>query len=226
MIVNQLRVIRLLVRREKVQNALPENAPAGFQERGAELVDRADDETDEQINENDADRDVENAGVEHLARNPLEPRGRKLGFNPSPKPRNHKSACPSGHERSSIAPCDAFFVPAQRPLRDRVARAQETKKQPVDSLIPWLLEETSQLRGIPFREVIFDATGKKVLPFDPHDATNERVLKQITSALDEVVKRLNAPASVIQGIPRINEVSSHFEDTMRELLAAAPGMQL
>ena len=52
----------------------------------------------------------------------------------------------------------------------------------------------------------------------------QRVLKQITSALDEVVKRLNAPASVIQGIPRINEVSSHFEDTMREVLATAPGM--
>lgn len=104
------------------------------------------------------------------------------------------------------------------------ATAQEKNKQPVDTLIPWLLEESSQLRAIPFREVILDATGKKVLPFDPHDATNQRVLKQITGVLDEVVRRLNAPASVIQGIPRINEVSSHFEDTMRELLAAAPGL--
>lgn len=104
------------------------------------------------------------------------------------------------------------------------ATAQEKKKQPVDALIPWLLEESSQLREIPFREVIFDATGKKVVPFDPHDATDERVLKEIASVLDEVVRRLNAPDSVIQGIPRINEVSSHFEDTMRELLDAAPGL--
>jgi hypothetical protein len=36
--------------------------------------------------------------------------------------------------------------------------------------------------------------------------------------------QLNAPDSVVQGIPRINEVSSHFEDLMRELLNKAPGL--
>lgn len=104
------------------------------------------------------------------------------------------------------------------------ARAQEKSKPPVDSLIPWLLKESSQLQGIPFREVIFDATGKKVIPIDPKNATDQRMIKEISGVLDEVVRRLNAPTSVIQGIPRINEVSSHFEDTMRELLAAVPGL--
>src|SRR5213082_3684910 len=64
---------------------------------------------------------------------------------------------------------------------------------PVDQLIPWLLNEDRQLRGIPFSEVIFDTTGKRVLAFDPKDETNARVLKQISVVLDEAMARLNAP---------------------------------
>ncbi len=48
-------------------------------------------------------------------------------------------------------------------------------------------------------------------------------MKQISTVLDEVMAQLNVPDSVIQGIPRINEVSSYFEDLMRELLNKAPG---
>jgi hypothetical protein len=98
-----------------------------------------------------------------------------------------------------------------------------TEKTAVDALIPWLLQEDAQLRGIPFSEVIFDATGKRVLAFNPKNETDGRVLKQISSALDEVMAQLNMPDSAIQGIPRINEVSSHFEDLMRELLNKVPG---
>lgn len=32
---------------------------------------------------------------------------------------------------------------------------------PVHELIPWLLGEDQQLRGIAFRDVIFETTGKK-----------------------------------------------------------------
>ena len=39
----------------------------------------------------------------------------------------------------------------------RVSSGNE--KSPIDALIPWLLQEDAQLRGIPFSEVIFDATG-------------------------------------------------------------------
>ncbi|CAN5609818.1 hypothetical protein BH18VER2_BH18VER2_02320 [soil metagenome] len=94
----------------------------------------------------------------------------------------------------------------------------------MDALIPWLLQEDAQLRGMPFAKVIQDTTGKKVLAFNPKDATDQRVLQQIGTVLDEVVRQLNQPASVIQGISRINEASSHFEDLMRKLLDAAPGL--
>src|SRR6476660_6805649 len=99
-----------------------------------------------------------------------------------------------------------------------------TEKAVVDALIPWLLQEDAQLRGIPFSEMLFDSTGKHVLTCNPKDETNARVLKQMSSVLDEVMARLNAPESPIQGIPRINEVSSHFEDLIRELLNKTPGL--
>ena len=107
-----------------------------------------------------------------------------------------------------------------------VAFAQEktSSQNPVDQLIPWLLDENRQLRGMAFSEVIFDATGKRVLAFDPQNEADRRVVKQISAACDETMKRLNAPDSMIQNVGRINEVSSHFEDTLRELLSSIPGL--
>ncbi len=99
----------------------------------------------------------------------------------------------------------------------------QSRRAPVDSLIPWLLQEDAQLRGITLREVILDTTGKKVLALDRQNATDQRIVRQISGALDEVVRQLNSPDSVIQGIPRINEVSSHFEDKMRDVLNAVSG---
>jgi hypothetical protein len=95
---------------------------------------------------------------------------------------------------------------------------------PIDQLIPWLLNEDRQLRGIPFSDVIFAATGKRVLAFDPQNEVDQRVVKQISAACDETIKRLNAPDSVIQNVERINEVSSRFEDTLREVLSSTSGL--
>jgi hypothetical protein len=117
----------------------------------------------------------------------------------------------------------ATIATANQPAAATPALQSPTAKSPVHALIPWLLDENRQLRGIPFSEVIADATGKKVLPFDAKDEVNQRVVKQISAALDEVVKRMNAPDSPIQNISRINELSSHFEDMIRELLRTTPG---
>jgi hypothetical protein len=103
-------------------------------------------------------------------------------------------------------------------------RATVSPNSPVDQLIPWLLNEDRELRGIAFSQVIFDATGKRVLAFDPQNETDQKVVKQISAACDETMKRLNAPDSVIQNIGRINEVSSYFEDTLRELLSSTSGL--
>jgi hypothetical protein len=97
-----------------------------------------------------------------------------------------------------------------------------TAKAAVNQLIPWLLDEDPQLRGVPFSELIFDTTGRKVLPFAANNAVDQRVAKAISAACDGTMKRLNAPDSAIQNVGRINEVSSYFEDTLRELLNTTP----
>src|SRR4249919_3168274 len=106
-----------------------------------------------------------------------------------------------------------------------LAQTSPAPKGPVDQLIPRLLDEDQQLRGVPFSEVIFDTTGRKVLPFAENNAVDQRVAKAISAACDETMKRLNALNSEIQNIDRINEVSSHFEDTLRELINLTPGLQ-
>jgi len=113
-------------------------------------------------------------------------------------------------------------IPFAQPLDS--SAASPTRKSPVDQLIPWLLNENQQLRGLPFSEVIFDTTGKRVLAVDRKNEVDQRVIKQISAALDEVIKKLNSPASPIQNIERINEVSSYFENSLRESLNTIPAM--
>src|SRR6187399_2366261 len=104
-----------------------------------------------------------------------------------------------------------------------LARAQ-SNESPAAQFIPWLLEGKEQFKQVPFADVVRYATGRKVLPINRDDATDRRVLKQIGTALDEVIKRMSAPESPIQSYARINEVSSQFETMLRELLDAAPGL--
>ncbi len=105
-----------------------------------------------------------------------------------------------------------------------ISLAKAVAQTPVDTLIPWVLAEDAQLRGVPFAEVITDTTGKRVIAVDPQNATDKRVIAQITGALNETLRRMNQPESVIQKVTRINEVSSHFEDVLRELLDTAAGL--
>jgi len=106
-----------------------------------------------------------------------------------------------------------------------MAQLSPAPKAAVDQLIPWLLDEDEQLRGVSFSEVIFDTTGKKVFRFDANNPVDQRVAKMVGTACDETIKRLNAPGSAIQNVDRINEVSSRFEDSLRELLNVTPGLR-
>jgi hypothetical protein len=56
---------------------------------------------------------------------------------------------------------------------------------PVDALISWLLQENDELRSIPFSEVIFDSTGKKVIATDRQNKDDQRVIRQISAVLDK-----------------------------------------
>ncbi len=97
-------------------------------------------------------------------------------------------------------------------------------ESPLATFIPWLLQEKEQLTQLPFREVIFHATGKKVLALEQENEIDQRVLKQIGTVLDEVVAKMNAPDSPVQSAARINEVSGPFETMIRALLDGTPGL--
>ncbi len=92
------------------------------------------------------------------------------------------------------------------------------------TFIPWLLQSKDELRELPLSEVIFHATGHKVLAVNPADEMDAHVLRQIGTALDEVLKRMNAPDAAVQSVARINEVSSSFENMLRDLLNTTPGL--
>ena len=81
----------------------------------------------------------------------------------------------------------------QAPGSAALEKASDPAKAPVDRLIPWLLDEDRQLRGVPFNEVIFDTTGKKVIAFNPNDDVDRAMVSAIGQVLDETVKRMNAP---------------------------------
>ncbi|HEX8310607.1 MAG TPA: hypothetical protein VF614_04760 [Chthoniobacteraceae bacterium] len=108
-------------------------------------------------------------------------------------------------------------------LRGTNARADE-KADAVRDLIPWLLDEKESLKGIRFADVIAATSGKKILPFGPADADDQRVLRQIGSAMDEVLRQMNAPESPVRSARRVNEMSSHFETALRVALNAQPGL--
>lgn len=105
-----------------------------------------------------------------------------------------------------------------------LSSAQQSAPKPaVDQLIPWLLNENGELRNVPFAQVIFDTTGKHVVAFDKANPVDQRVVKAVAAACESTMQRVNAPDSAIQSIARINEVSSHFEDGVREALNATAG---
>ncbi len=103
-----------------------------------------------------------------------------------------------------------------------LASADE-KPNPVQTLIPWLLDEADSFKGIRFADVIAATSGKRVLPIDPKDAEDQRILAQIGIALDEVLAIMNAPESKTRSVKRVNEMSSHFENALLPKLNAIPG---
>ena len=94
----------------------------------------------------------------------------------------------------------------------------------MQTLIPWLLDDAKSFKGIRFADVIAATSGKRVIPVDPKDVDDQRVLAQVGAALSEVLVALNAPDSETRKAKRVNEMSSAFEDAIRAKLKSLPGL--
>ena len=103
------------------------------------------------------------------------------------------------------------------------AASADDKSTAVQKLIPWLLDESEALKGIAFTDVIAATSGKRVLPIDRADKETQRILGEIGKALDEVLAAMNAPDSPARSAKRVNEMSSHFENALRDALNKRPG---
>ena len=101
---------------------------------------------------------------------------------------------------------------------------QETET-PLTRLVPWVMRADEELREIPFGQVVFAATGKRVLSIDAKAERDRLVINNVRNVLTEVMRRMNADNSPVRNIARINEASSHFEDMLRELLNRVPGFK-
>jgi hypothetical protein len=93
----------------------------------------------------------------------------------------------------------------------------------IDQMILAAAGGDRELKEVPFTEVVKVVTGKMILPFDLKNDTDRELLSKIGAAMDEVMRRMNATNSVAQKQKRINEVSSHFEDEIKNVLNATPG---
>ena len=103
-------------------------------------------------------------------------------------------------------------------LKTEAAAAQKTD---ISNLIEWLLDDSRQLDGVPFPDVIRATTGKEILPMkDQADPVCAAITKALSSAMDATLVTLNKEDSPVLQQRRINEASKYFEEEMLRRLDA------
>jgi hypothetical protein len=101
----------------------------------------------------------------------------------------------------------------------------DEKTNAVNTLIPWLLDESTTLKGIRFADVIAATSGKRVIAVDRANKDEQRILAAIGTVLDAVLADMNAPESKTRAAKRVNEMSSHFENAIQSRLNSTAGLK-
>ena len=94
----------------------------------------------------------------------------------------------------------------------------------VQPLIHWLLEDEGRLDDVPFRDVVQAVSNCEVLPVDPKNEVDARMLNTLSEALNDCLSQLNAEGQAIHEVGRVNEISRHVEDSLLKLLNAKEGL--
>jgi hypothetical protein len=117
-----------------------------------------------------------------------------------------------------------LLVAAVLGVASLLTAADAPKPGRIAAAVASLLEADAELNGVPFGDVILAATGKRVLPLNLTNAPDRELLAKISGALDRVLAELNQPDHAAQREKRINEVSAHFENSLRAALNRVPGL--
>lgn len=83
------------------------------------------------------------------------------------------------------------------------------------------MADSRTLDDVPFRDVVFAATGCRVLSVDAD--RDKKWLKKLGQVLDQVLITLNNPSHAAQAGGRINEASRFIENELLMQLQAVPG---
>ena len=93
-------------------------------------------------------------------------------------------------------------------------------------LIEWLLDDSRQLDGVRFADVIQATSGKEILPFSRNeDPVVDEIYGAISMAMGASLLVLNGEESPIRNLGRINEASRYFEEEMMTRLEAIEGFR-
>ena len=71
---------------------------------------------------------------------------------------------------------------------------------------------------VAFGDLIHKMTGHIVIATDTKDTWKTNTIEIISNAADSVMEQMNLPTSPIRQCRRVNEVSRHFEDALRQVL--------
>jgi hypothetical protein len=89
-------------------------------------------------------------------------------------------------------------------------------------LVTTLMRDEEELADVRFADVVQGATGKRIIPLGTNTA--DRVfVEKVSRALDGVLAIMNARDSAARNKRRINEVSSVFEEALRDQLNKVEG---
>lgn len=120
-------------------------------------------------------------------------------------------------------PCSillAWLLLVSLPSKIEALTPDSSRREEVAGLISWLLDSDRDLARIPFADVIAATAAVEVLPFDPQDPNDSRIVHRIGEALDNLLQEINHPEHPIHEVGRINEVSGHLEDLLMDELNA------
>ena len=124
---------------------------------------------------------------------------------------------------SVLAGCAASLCLIQCDHKKRPASVIVESEPTVGSLISTFLEDGGAYKDIPFAEVVGASSGTQIIPLDPNQEVDAIILDELTRALNRTLAEFNRDDSPTSSEKRINEVSSYFEEKLREFLDAAPG---
>lgn len=115
----------------------------------------------------------------------------------------------------SIAACDRQPEPIPSP--------EMSPDVSLNSIIEAVSDDTEGFRGLKFRNIVMASTNRTIIPIDQSEESTFLV-DSIKEALTLTLEEFNRPDSPTNEERRINEVSSHFEDSLRIKLDAVAGL--